>query len=133
MDPASRQHQDRVGGVDQLVRYRAQVGPIVTEVEDIQELPAGFQHRQLRRTDRHHGLFVVPVRVGVGNASWARFERCVWGEQLELVKMRSIPPSKRIVNSHGEPFECVLLRHGKDPTWARPQRRAAALDQFRRD
>lgn len=67
---------DRVGGVDQLVRYRAQVGPIVTEVEDIQELPAGFQHRQLRRTDRHHGLFVVPVRVGVGNASWARFERC---------------------------------------------------------
>ena len=121
-----------LGGIDQSLGDHAQMRPVVTEIEHVQELLPKLEHRQLRRPKRQHRL-VIPVRIRIGHPRRARLERRTRFEQVELMQVCSIPSSERVIDRHRQPLERVLLRRCKDPARSWPQRRAPALDQLHRD
>jgi len=66
------------------------MGPIVTEVEDVDELLSGLEPRKLDDTAVLNRLIILPLRISGPDTSAIG--------KLEFVEMRPVPSCKRVVN-----------------------------------
>src|SRR5215469_479770 len=120
------QDPQRLDWVDPPRTDRAQVSPVVAEVEHVSELLARTQPRQ-------PDLLVVlgddaldvPVRIRVA-------EPGLVGEG-ELLQVRTVPAGERVVDGVGKVLEGVAARGCEDPPGPGPVLLSVAFDKFHAD
>src|SRR5215469_3549422 len=120
------QDPQRLDWVDPPRTDRAQVSPVVAEVEHVSELLARTQPRQ-------PDLLVVlgddaldvPVRIRVA-------EPGLVGEG-ELLQVRTVPAGERVVDGVGKVLEGVAARGCEDPPGPGPVLLSVAFDKLRAD
>ena len=106
--------------IDTLRANLAQMRPVVTKIEDIQEPLARLQAAQA-------DLPVVEPLVGIVVAIWRGETRV---RQFEFVQMRPIPPCEGIVDRGGKLCEGMRSRGREDTARSRPEVLAAPFDQI---
>lgn len=90
------------------------MGPVVAQVEDVEELLAAAEAGELGGAQIGHRL-VVPVGVGDGDAFVAA-GRAVGVSEVELVEVGEIPAGEGVINGLGELGEGVAAsRHERAP------------------
>jgi hypothetical protein len=102
-----------------------QVGPVVAQIERVEERLVRAQARELRPpvVERWAELVIVAIR--------RRQARAV-GE-VELVEVSSVPAGEGVVDRGGEGGERVTTGRGEDPSRPRPQALPATLDEIHPD
>ncbi len=108
-----RHFPERLVRIDALVTDRAQVGPVVAEVEGVGELLAECQPGQFRPVGARDRLALRRVVPGI---SWSD-EQCLVGE-FDRVQVRQVPATEGIVDGRGE-----LARR----SWPGPRRRSGPV------
>ncbi len=101
----------------------AQMCPIVTEIEDIHELLARTQARELD-TPEILGLLTLDLPVRIGDAKTRPVS------QSELLKVGTVPASEGVVNSIGELLKGVGTRRSENAPRPGPEVLAVTLDEI---
>lgn len=108
--------------VDALRADAAQVGPVVAEIEDVDELLAVAQRAQggLAAVEQFGIFAVFPVGATDPSAVSA----------FEMVQMRKVPAAERIIDSRGQGGEGVTAGGCEDPAGPGPQITAGTADEI---
>src|SRR5260370_30537485 len=98
------------------------MGPIVTEVEDIDKLLSGLETSKLDDTAVLNWLIILPLRI------WHPDMSAI--VKFEFVKMCPVPYCKRVVDCGTKVGERMIRGCGNDATRARPAALTTTLDKL---